>query len=201
MKKLLGLVILAPALVLAWTANVLAGETICPPNLGVVTVGNVEVPAGLFCFLRGTTVTGNVLVEGALVARADFLTGTPTTIKGNVKGDPADLMLVIEGTVVEGNVQVKLTAAPPFLGSTNRICGATIRGDLQFEENARRINIGASACSGLGGANTVDGDVLVELNTGGATITGNTIGGDLVCIDNVPAAISVSNTVGGVDDC
>jgi len=182
--------------------SVSADDTVCTSNLGLVTVDNVFVPAGSVCNLFGTTVTGNVEVEGALVARADAFTGTPTTIDGNVQGDPAQVVIVIEGTVVEGSIQVKLTASLPFEGATNFICGSTIRGDVQFQDNARIIEIGGGDCGFFGGSNTVDGNVQVEKNTGGASIVGNTIGGDLQCKDNTPAAVDGGQvSIGGNDEC
>ena len=178
-----------------------ADDTVCTSTLILMTVDNVFVPAGAICTLRGVTVTGNVEVEGALVAR-DSGAGTPTTIDGNVQGDPAQIVQIIEGTVVEGSVQIKGTASPPFVGNFNVLCGSTIRGDLQFEDNGRFILIGAGLCAGFGGGSTVDGNVQIEKNTGGATIAGNTIGGDLQCKDNMPAAIDSGQvSIGGNDEC
>ena len=81
MKKLFGLVILAPAFVLAWATSALADDTICGLGpvpvfqvLGAVVVDNVIVTDGT-CLLAGTTVTGNVKVEptGALGANGAMI--------------------------------------------------------------------------------------------------------------------------------
>ncbi|MEE9295520.1 MAG: hypothetical protein V3W34_11235 [Phycisphaerae bacterium] len=122
MKKLLTLAVPALVFVLAWATNVQADDTFCPtPPLTFealvgVTVDDVIVTGGT-CSLLGATVQGNVKVEAGGFLFADFnfatIPPTPTNIAGNVQADGADLIRLIRGTTVGGNVQVEETAGFP----------------------------------------------------------------------------------------
>ena len=199
MKKLFGLVILAPAFLLAWATSALADERNCGAPMpgfeviGAVTVDNVIVTGeGRTCLLLGTTVTGNVVVEPT-----NALGANGATIAGNVEADGTDLVQLFRGTTVGGDVVIERSASvSPFV---NQICGTIIGGNPKIIDNTISTQIGSGVCIGfLGGGNIVGGNVEVENNTGGVGIASNLIGGNLVCKNNLPAPTpGAANAVGG----
>ncbi len=80
------------------------------------------------------------------------------------------------------------------------VCGATINGNLQWQNNRAPVTIGGPGCQG----NQVGGNLQVQNNTmpsgysgPAATIEGNTVRGNLQSQNNTPPAVVSGNTVKG----
>ncbi len=186
MKKLFRLTILAPAFLLAWSANVLADETVCAiasPLFSVLPAGthdDVFVPVGSICFALGNTINGNVKVEGSLSAFG-------VTVGGNAQCDSC-LAIGFDGGTIGGDFQVKGASgsgngcAPGFF-----LPPLSVGGNIQFEENSGPVT--AFGC-------TVAGDLQAFKNTGSVTIVGNLIlNGNLQCKENSGIISGAGNTV------
>lgn len=173
---------------------------------------DVTVPAGATCTLvAGTVITGHVTDNGTLSVsdgtRIDgnlqaydagplTVTGPSTTIGGNLQvqgGGP----VTINGITIDGTLQVQQLA--PGLG-LNRICGAQVSGNLQWQDNASLVFIGGPGCAG----NSVGGNLQVQDNTllsgnpfHSAIVESNTVQKNLLIQNNTPPALVSGNTVGG----
>ena len=128
MKKLLGPVALAAALLLGAAPDAVAGDTVCAgggfePPITAFTIGG-SVRAGVGCDLSGITVLGNVFVTGTLV------TDAATMIHGKIEVTSSGSISLLGGKVM-GSVQFKKTTS----ASDNKICGVEIFGDLQIVES------------------------------------------------------------------
>ena len=193
MKRLFGLMILAPIFGLTLTSNAVADDTFCgavPPALEILAPGtydNVIVPAGLFCRIGGnsggvTIVTGNVKVESGAGLQSFEFFGGAVTIGGSVQSDGAAFVAISTGTTVAGNVQIKGSTGslPPFGPAASILSGASVVGNAQLEENSSFVFASFA---------TIGGDLQLNKNTGGTSVSGNTVGGNLQCQDNVPAPL------------
>ena len=115
MKKLLGLVILALAFVLAWAGNVQARDTFCNSELVRGEFDNLIVLPGGDCVVVDSIIHGNAVVERLGPSRpfiptvpAGKLTLINTTVGGNVEGGLTS-QLVIRGSRIGGNVKCDQT--------------------------------------------------------------------------------------------
>jgi hypothetical protein len=160
------------------------GDTVC---VGLLTGArdNVVVPAGATCSIVSATVKGNVKVYGFLDVFA------PTTIRGNIEGEPGHGFVRLHGgaIVVRGNVKVK--DSPSGLAA-GYLAGTSIRGNFEYEGNT-------GALFATGG--TITGNVKVDKNTGGGSISDNFITGNLECKDNGPQIGGSGNVVDGNIKC
>ena len=97
---------------LSATAANAGPATICTGSFGAVTLGAVtvegdmDVPTGAACSLLGTTVTGNVTVEGGLLA------GT-VHIRGNLRADHAKYLGLYGDSTVGGDITADHTTSSP----------------------------------------------------------------------------------------
>jgi hypothetical protein len=132
-----------------------AGDTRCTGVIGAIDVDNVVVPAGATCTLNGTRVKGNIKVE----PRARRLTANRVTVGGSIQADGAGAVRVLQGSVVEGDVQVKKGTGTGDSGAWV-VRQTTIGGDAQFEENGGRRSPGIEN-------SIVDGDIQVFKQRGG----------------------------------
>jgi hypothetical protein len=182
------------------TAVTSAGETMCTTTLGPVTVrGNLVVPAGAFCRLNGTHVTGNVTVESGSHL------GTPAgpTIDGNVDIEPGGDAVLRLATVVRGNYRCNQCNFADLHDSTVRgnyqdngltegvfLDGSTIGGNLEI-----RNSLGGGFGFDVHG-NSVGGNFLFEGNSGdpSSDISTNTIKGNLECQGNTPPPTGAGNS-------
>ena len=153
-----------------------ADEIRCVGTLGAVTVDNVLVPEGKTCTLNKTRVQGTVKVSGNATLYAKT-----ARINGNIQAENAKLVSVAANTTVGGSFQVKQ-------GGAATISRVTVAGDIQFDDNAKRVQ----ALN-----NTVGGNIQVFENTGGAVIKGNRVDGNLQCKANTPAPTGGGNIVQG----
>ncbi len=157
-----------------------ADDRVCDEVLAAVSVtADLKVPDGATCTLEGTRVQGNVQVEtgGALLARGALL-------RQDLQSDGARFLELLPGTRVGGNVQVAETQGLPPGQPANRICGATIRGDLQLADSRAAFAIGCAEGNQIFGNLQIDDS---DISTGSLIVTGNRVRGDLQLSDNATA--------------
>ena len=126
MKKLFALMILAPAFLLVWTANVLAQEvTFCPPDLFNMTVDKVVVGPGECIIFNSTIKNGGVQAQSpaatlilvdSIVLNGDvqaidttrvFMNGTTVHNGDVIVQDVKENAIIINNTILSGNIQVE----------------------------------------------------------------------------------------------
>ena len=168
-------------------------------TLGTITItGNLIVPAGAFCDINGTIVTGDATVNqnaGLLMDVGAHIYGTVTVAHGGqfaafgsstVGGDVlcnqcrvADL----HSSTVGGNL------TDDGLTQGALISGSTIGGTLQISNSfaLRKSNFRITI-------NSIGGNLEFNDNKGASNISTNTIVGTLDCSGNVPAPTGSGNT-------
>lgn len=184
-KSLLALapVLLAASLLTAPPA--LADDRRCRGTIGAVFIdGNVIVPKGANCTLRGTRVDGNVHVKGnaKLVARG-------VKVGGNIQAENHRYVEVTPRTVrgktirprIDGDIQLESRG----YGEVRR---AVVDGNIQTKQNNRRQVIVR---------NNVNGDIQAFSNKGGVRIHRNVVDGNLQCKSNNPRPTGDHNRVNG----
>jgi hypothetical protein len=139
------------------------------------TVDNVVVPAGAFCFLYSTHVTGNVDVQEDAT-----LVSACATIDGNVAADGAE-SVILNCSTIGGRVHV-------VRGGEGRLLDSAVTGDVVFAGNSDGVGVNG---------NVIGGSVQALRNTGGVTIRDNGIGNNLQCSRNNPGPKGANNEVGG----
>jgi hypothetical protein len=157
-------------------ATAQAEETTCRGTIGAQTVDNLRVPDGAACTLNGTRVQGTVKVESAATLRAKDV-----RVIGNVQGENAQRVNVVEGSKVGGSVQV-------VQGTFAKVKESRVKADILYDENTGRV----SALS-----NRVGGNIQAFKNTGGVEIATNRVDGNLQCKENEPAPTGGGNVVQG----
>lgn len=95
---------------------------------------------------------------------------------------------------ISGGLQIQNIPAGP---AQNQICGTTVNGNLQFQNNGSAVLIGSSACAG----NTVSGNLQVTNNSASTQVDGNNVSGNLQIQNNTAATGVFSNTVKGNLQC
>jgi hypothetical protein len=138
-------------------ASASAEERTCRGSLGAVTVDNLRVPQGGSCTLNGTRVKGTVKVE-----RSATLSARGVRVIGNVQGEHARRVDVIQGSRVGGSVQVKQGGAATVLDSH-------VTGDVQAFQNTGGVRIAR---------NRIDGNLQCKENRPAPTGGGNVVQGN-----------------------
>ena len=132
-----GAVVTAPS---AW-----AGDRTCRGTLGKITVdGNVKVPTGKTCTLKGTKVKGNVIVGSRATLRA-----YSARIDGNLEGYRYN-HVTSTSSYVDGNIQLKS-------GGGLNLRKNVVDGDIQVFSNKRGTKYIYD--------NRVDGNLQCKSNT------------------------------------
>jgi hypothetical protein len=157
-------------------AGAAAEERTCRGTIGATTVDNLRVPQNATCVLEGTHVKGTAKVERNAVLRARGV-----RVVGNVQGENARRVNVVESSRVGGSVQV-------VQGAAARVAGSRINGDILYDEN----NDALSAIN-----NRIGGNLQAFQNTGGVEIRRNVIDGNLQCKANRPRPVGGGNIVHG----
>jgi uncharacterized repeat protein (TIGR03803 family) len=140
--------------------------------------GNITVAAGGSLILSDATVTGNVTVTGGSVALNN------TTIGNNLEISGPSTFSIGPSTTINGNLLAQNIASS---AATNQVCGATVRGNLLFQNNGTAVQIGSASCSG----NTIRGSLLVINNSAATQVSQNILGGSLsVTGDTGPTQIT-----------
>ena len=169
---------LAVAALLAAAPAAPAEERVCRGTIGATTVDNLRVPQGASCTLNGTRVEGTVLVE-----RNATLVGTGIRVKGNVQSEGFKSILLRQGSVVVGSVQLE----NGLRGGSGRVLNTRINGDLQFFFNGAHM---------VARGNTILANFQANQNTGGLVIENNRISENLQCQSNNPPPTGGGNTAG-----
>jgi hypothetical protein len=157
-------------------ATAAAEERTCRGTIGARTLDNVRVPQSASCVLDGTYVKGTVKVERNATLRAEGV-----RVIGNVQGENARRVAVVQSSRVGGSVQV-------VQGGGAKVRGSRINGDILYDDNNDALRAVR---------NRVGGDVQAFQNTGGVEIRRNTIDGNLQCKANNPRPTGGGNVVGG----
>jgi hypothetical protein len=176
-------------------------------GLFAASAGQVNVPSGAICTLLASAhVSGNVQVQ-----QGAALNDPGSVIGANVQANNAS-SIQVQGGSIGGNLQVQgLTGGP------NSLCGATVKGDVQVQNNGplSQLSIGGpspGSCAGLTvtgnlqaqnnagrvtiEGNTAHGNIEVHNNTGGGALTGNHADGNCQLQNDMPPILGTSNTVG-----
>jgi hypothetical protein len=162
----------------------LMGSTACNGVYTGTFNGNITVTAGQSCTLQNAYIVGNVLETGGnLILSGGF-------VRGSVQINNGGTFSVGPSTTVSGNIQVQHLPAGT---SVNQICGATVNGDVQIQNNAAPVQVGSQ--SGCGG-NSIGGSVSIQSNSASTSIDNNLVIGNLTDQSNTGASQVFSNTVG-----
>jgi len=176
-----------------------SGSTRCNnQTLGAVTVsGNLVVPAGAFCDLEGTHVTGS-----ADVARTGgLLAENGATIDGSVSVDHNAQFAAFSGATVGGSIECDGCQVADVQDST--VKGSLTDNSLTMGAFIKNSHFGGSLLirdsvdGGFGfslASNSVGGNLTFNDNSGSSTISGNTIGHTLSCRGDTPPPTGAGNT-------
>jgi hypothetical protein len=155
-----------------------AEERVCRGTIGPTTVDNLLVPQGATCTLNGTRVEGTVKLE-----RNATLTASGIRVKGNVQSEGFKSILLRQGSVVVGSVQLE----NGLRGGSGRVLNTRINGDMQFFSNEARM---------IARGNTIHANFQANQNSGGLVIENNRIAENLQCQSNNPPPTGGNNTAG-----
>jgi hypothetical protein len=145
--------------------------------------GRVRVEDAERINLLGTTVSGDVHFERSRLFVADM-----AHIKGQIRVSGAETAIIDESRIA-GNVAIQGVTFEA------RICGSQVGSQVTFEGNASNVTVGDHLKYCMG--STIDGNLRILQNMGGARISDNTVRGNLTCRDNNPAPVSSNNRVRG----
>jgi hypothetical protein len=170
--------VLAVSALLALAPAAQAEERVCRGTIGAATVDNVRVPQNATCTLNGTRVEGTVKVE-----RNATLYANGIRIKGNVQSEGFKNVVLRQGSIVVGSVQLE----NGLRGGNGKVLNTRINGDLQFFSNYSRM---------VAKGNTILANFQANQNKGGLVIQNNRIAENLQCQSNNPAPVGGGNTAG-----
>jgi hypothetical protein len=172
-------------------------------TFGAVRIdANIRVPAGAFCDLNGTHVTGHATVSpGQDLNPAGLALDLGAVIDGSVKVSHNAEFVAFNSSAVGGDV---LCNRCHFAD----VHDSTVHGDLisngltqgAFEQNSQfrgNLVIRNSSDGGFGftiSSNTVGDNLSFNNNTGASSITNNTVGERLECNGNTPPPVGGGNT-------
>lgn len=165
----------------------LTSGTGCNGTYGGIFNGNVNVSSGQTCIFLEGTITGNVQADGGNL----ILSGTQ--VGRNVQITSSPIFSVGPSTTISGNLQVQNLSSGTGL---NQICGSTVKGNVQFQNNGTAAQIG-SASPSLCAGNVIGGNLQVQNNTASTAIFNNMVGGNLQDQNNTASTSVVGNGVGG----
>jgi YVTN family beta-propeller protein len=149
--------------------------------------GNLTVSAGQDCIFLNGRITGNVTVVGGNFA----LNGA--TVGGNVTVIGGGTYRLGPAATVGGNLIIR--KIPPG-SADNSVCGTTVDGNVQLNNDGTGVQIGSTAplfCAG----NTIGGSFEVVDNSSSALMFDNSVGGNMSVLDNTGPVDVVSNAVRG----
>jgi hypothetical protein len=155
-----------------------AEERVCRGTIGATTVDNLRVPQGASCTLNGTRVEGTVKVE-----RNAKLFANGIRVKGNVQSEGFKNIVLRQGSVVVGSVQLD----NGLRDGSGKVLNTRINGDLQFFSNYAHM---------IARGNTILANFQANQNKGGLVIENNRIAENLQCQSNNPRPTGGGNTAG-----
>jgi hypothetical protein len=126
-------------------------ETLCEGSLGAISLGNLVVPDGARCKLRGTRMKGKVQVGGGATLDAKGI-----FVNGNVQSQSARSVKLV-GSRIGGSVQLEQ-------GGSASVTRNEIDGELQLESNRAKL---------VAAYNEIGGSLQAFQNTGGVDIKRN----------------------------
>jgi hypothetical protein len=191
---------LVAALVVAAPAQAGGPPTECNGAIIAGSVpGNLVVPSGDFCLIQNTTVGGNVLVtQGAI----GFSALGGNTIKGSVLS-PGPIVFDIR--VLASTVGHDILVAQMQPGSAGGICRSTIGGNVILQNNGGFMNVGSGfpfdVCPSPTSGNHIGGNLIVDSNSGGNTITNNTVDQGVHVNNNTSFEDILENTIAHTLEC
>jgi hypothetical protein len=149
----------------------------CDGQLGPGSVdGDVTVPDGATCELRGIRVGGNISI-----GHRAHLVAEGVDVDGDLEGEGTATVEVTSGSRVGGNLQLES-------GGSVLVSNSHVGGDLSWEEQHGTLRADG---------NTVSGNLELDGNTGATRVSDNEIHGDLSCDENAPTPVGGHNSVSG----
>jgi hypothetical protein len=178
-------------------------------NNGTLTIdaSGAVPPSGTACngAYQGGTFSGNINVAPNQVCEIDG-----GVVNGNVMST-GGVVILLSGTTVTGNVNISGTATGPGATLPQQVCGATVNGNLQIQNDSSAITVGGTNCkaTAVGGnlqvqsdsgavsitSTSVDGSLMVQGNTSTVLLSGNTVSGNLQVQDNTDAATNATQVL------
>jgi hypothetical protein len=157
-------------------------------------LGSLTVSAGQTCTFSGGGVTGDVRVTGGTLSLQT------ATVGGNVQVQGGGTISLTNATYIRGDLQIQNLSASAV---ENEVCGVTVKGNLQYQNNGAPVQIGEpptgvgvgaiSLCPG----NKIGGNIQALNNTAEVDINYNAVSGSLQADGNTAAVNVSSNTVKG----
>ena len=174
-------------------------------TFGPVTIdANIVVPAGAFCQLNGTHVTGDATAKAGPPEPSNptGLNSEGATIDGNVDVQQNAQFAAFAGSTVGGNVGCHRCEVADVQDSTVKgnqedngvsegafISNSHINGNLHIQHGTDFFGSGFHI-----DGNTIGDNLGFNQNTGTSDISANTIGGNLHCNGNTPPPLGGGNT-------
>jgi hypothetical protein len=134
--------------------------------------GDLQISGGIFSITSGTTITGNLQVQGI----------------------PANSAISqVCGSAVTGDLTLQNNGTPVLVGTADGSCaGNTIQGNVTVQSNTAMVSV-------LG--NTIGNNLTVQSNSASTIVDGNTLRGNLVDKNNTADTQVFTNQVRGNLQC
>ena len=167
---------------------------------GTTVGGNVQSTNGSLGLGPNTSVGGNVQPTGGTVFCSSGASSGPVTVGNqlqvlNMSSNTTPVQIC--NTTVKGNLQYQSNAIPVIIGGSSSCTAVTVSGNFQVQSNSAKVTIGGS-----GYGNSVGGNLQVQSNSGGGTLTGNAAGGNCQLQSDKPGIVGTGNTAGkGNNSC
>lgn len=160
--------------------------------------GNIDLSAGQQCVFLNGAVTGNVQQDGGNLVLLESQVG------GNVQVNGNSTFTISPYSTISGNLEIQNL---PTGSGQNQLCGSTVKGNLQFQDNGTAVLFGAvpptatyaypievgPICVG----NIIGGNLQVQDNSASTSVVGNTVGGNLTDQNNAGPTEVLNDTVSG----
>ncbi len=168
------------------SAYLLTPTSVCTVTYSGTVTGNLNISSGTTCITNGD-VTGNVTQSGGKLITSN------ATIGGNLNISGTGTFSIGGSSTIYGNLQIQNI---PAGAATNQICGATVKGNLQFQHNGTAVQIGSASPSSCAG-NSIGGDLDVQNNSASTAIYNNAVSGNLQDQNNTAPTQITGNNVHG----
>jgi hypothetical protein len=134
--------------------------------------GNLQISGGIFSITSGTTIGGNLQVQG-----------TPAN----------SAISQVCDTAVKGDLTLQDNGTPVLVGTTDASCpGNTVQGNITVQSNTALVSV-------LG--NTISNNLTVQSNSASTVVNSNTLQGNLVDQNNTADTRVFTNQVRGNLQC
>lgn len=153
--------------------------------------GNLTISPGQNCVFFNGGVTGNVQQYGGSFVLFQSQAGK------NIQVNGGGTFSIGPSSAINGNLDVQNL---PGGSVQNQVCGTTVSGNVNVQNNGTPVLMGANVPNGCIG-NTVRGNVQVQNNWAPSSVIGNTVGGNLSDQNNSAATQLFNNTVSGNLNC